>query len=110
MEVQADLVKTGRGSQSLNLASPLIGYQLPKIKIEAFNGKVTEYPAWEIAFNGKVTEYTAWEIAFNALIDQNVQSVELKLDLLSQQLTGEAKLLVYLPITPKLHMLQQDLG
>ena len=77
MEVQADLVKTGRGNQSLNPASPLIGYQLLKIKIEAFNGKVTEYPAWEIAFN--------------ALIDQNVQSVELKLNLLSQHLTGEAK-------------------
>ena len=80
MEVQADLVKTGRGSQSLNLASPLIGYQLPQIKIEAFNGKVTEYPAWEIAFN--------------ALIDQNVESVELKLNLLSQHMTGEAKSLV----------------
>ena len=53
--------------------SATASYNLPVIKIDVFSGNVTEFPVWEIAFN--------------ALIDQQVNSVELKLNLLSQHLT-----------------------
>ena len=56
------------------------GYSLPVVKIDTFSGDCTEFPAWEIAFD--------------ALIDQQVNSIELKLNLLSQHLSGEAKSLV----------------
>ena len=66
--------------KTLQISQPIISYQLPTIKIEPFDGTVIKYPSWEIAFN--------------ALIERNVYSTELKLNLLSQHLTGEAKSLV----------------
>ena len=46
------------------------------------------------AFSGNLIEFPAWEIAFDALIDQQVSFVELKPNLLSHHLSGEAKSLV----------------
>ena len=55
-------------------------YRIPRIKIEPFDGSIVEFPAWEIAFN--------------ALVDDQVESTDVKLNLLSQHLVGEAKQLV----------------
>ena len=55
-------------------------YRIPFIKIEPFGGNVVEFPAWKIAFN--------------ALIENQLTSIKLKINLLSQHLCGEAKSLV----------------
>ena len=66
--------------KTLQIPHPVISCQLPTIKMEPFGGAITKHPSWEIAFN--------------ALIEWNVHSTELKLKLLGQHLTGEAKVLV----------------
>ena len=55
-------------------------YRIPRIKIEPFDGSIVDFPAWEIAFN--------------ALIDDQVESTDVKINLLSQHLIGEARQLV----------------
>ena len=64
----------------ISTPSVKVSYELPKVKIEPFDGKATEFPAWEVAFDAHVG-------------CQDI-SVELKLNLLSQHLRGEAKSLV----------------
>ena len=59
---------------------PSVFCQIPDVKIEPFGRNVVEFPAWEIAFN--------------ALIESQLTSIELKINLLSQHLCGEAKSLV----------------
>ena len=65
-------------SQAPNFPSAFC--RIPDVKIEPFSGNVVEFPAWEIAFN--------------ALIESQLTSIELKINLLSQHLSGEAKFLV----------------
>ena len=65
-------------SQAPNFPSAFC--RIPDVKIEPFSGNVVEFPAWEIAFN--------------ALIESQLTSIELKINLLSQHLIGEAKSLV----------------
>ena len=65
-------------SQAPNFPSAFC--RIPDVKIEPFSGNVVEFPAWEIAFN--------------ALIESQLTSIELKINLLSQHLSGEAKSLV----------------
>ena len=55
--------------------------RIPDVKIEPFGGNVVEFPAWKIAFN--------------ALIKSQLSSIELKINLLSQHLCGEAKSLIF---------------
>jgi len=66
--------------ESVSTKLPVANYKLPSIKINTFSGNVTEFPSWEIAFD--------------ALIEQQVTSVHVKLNLLSQHLHGEARSLV----------------
>ena len=40
--------------KTLQIPQPIISYQLPTIKIEPFDGTITEYPSWEIAFNALI--------------------------------------------------------
>ena len=65
-------------SQAPNFPSAFC--RIRDVKIEPFSGNVVEFPAWEIAFN--------------ALIKSQLTSIELKINLLSQHLSGEAKFLV----------------
>ena len=69
---------------SRNLAAiidrPVLSYRLPDVKIQPFDGNIVDYPAWEIAFN--------------AIVDGQVNNIDLKINLLSQHLTGDARSLV----------------
>lgn len=60
-----------------SLSMPSISFRIPDVKIDLFGGDVVEFPSWEIAFD--------------AIIDSQVESTDLKINLLSQHLTGEAK-------------------
>ena len=69
---------------SRNLAAiidrPVPSYRLPDVKIQPFDDNIVDYPAWEIAFN--------------AIVDGQVNNIDLKINLLSQHLTGDARSLV----------------
>ena len=67
-----------RPSQAPNFPNAFC--RIPAVKIEPFGGNLVEFPAWKIAFN--------------ALIESQLSSIELKIELPSQHLCGEAKSLL----------------
>ena len=93
LEAHAELVGSGSDKCTGNM-SKVVGdthakisvnvlianYKLPSNKIDTFGGEVTEFPSWQIAFD--------------VLVDQNVTSIHLKLNLISQHLCGAAESLV----------------
>ena len=71
---------TTNGNLAANIDRLVLSYRLPDVKTQPFDCNIVDYPAWEIAFN--------------AIVDGKVNNIDLKINLLSQHLTGDARSLI----------------